>query len=125
MVRKAVKKRCKLSNLAVVKTLLSGGANILAANNYGKNPIHFAVRQGHSAVSKYLLQMFYATISRLPLHELLKDLTWIDDDPNSSDAQPIFIALHRSVLVTDDAVEILEFLVSQNAELLSSRDQDT
>jgi ankyrin repeat protein len=81
------------------------------------------VTYGHSAVSKYLLQMFYATISRLPLYELLKDLTWIGD-PNSSDDPPLFTAFHRNMLGTDDVVEILEFLVDRDPTLLCSRDPD-
>jgi ankyrin repeat protein len=60
---------------------------------------------------------------RLPLHKLLKNLTWIGN-PNSDDAPPLRTALHEHVLGTDDVVEILEYLVGQNPELLSSRDQD-
>jgi ankyrin repeat protein len=53
----------------------------------------------------------------------LEDLTWIGK-PNSDDAPPLRTALHEHVLGTDDAVEILEYLVGQNPELLSSHDQD-
>jgi ankyrin repeat protein len=114
---------CFNDHLPVVKALLSGGANILAANNGGRLPIDHAVRQGHSEVSKYLLQEFYATSRRLPLHELLEDLTWIGD-PNRVVSPPLRYALHQNVLGLDDVVDILEYLVGQNLALLSSRDQD-
>jgi ankyrin repeat protein len=106
--------------LPVVKALVSGGANILAANNDGELPIHCAVMCRKSEVSKYLLQNFYARTRRLPLHELVEDLTWIGH-PNSSDAPPLRTALHWNVLRTDDVVEILEYLVDQNPALVSSR----
>jgi hypothetical protein len=110
-------------HLPVVKALLAVGANILAANNARRLPFHCAVGRGYSAVSKYLLEQFYATTRRLPLHELLEDLTWIVH-PYSRGAPPIREALHRNVLGTDDVVEIVEYLVGQNPELLSSRDQN-
>jgi ankyrin repeat protein len=110
-------------HLTIVKALLAVGADCRAINNNGGLSIHYAVRHGHSAVSKFLLQEFYATTRRLPLHEVLEDLTWIDD-PDISDDPPLRAALHRNVLGTDDVVEILEFLVSRNPALLSSRDQD-
>jgi ankyrin repeat protein len=112
-----------MGHLAIVKALLSGGANILAINNRGKLPIHSAVRGRNSKASKYLLQHFYATIRLLPLHALLEDLTWIGN-PNSSGASALRTALDENVLGTDDVVEILEYLVGQSPELLSSRDQD-
>jgi hypothetical protein len=115
------------AHLPVVKALLSAGANILAVGSDGNLPIHLAVREGHSAaVSKCLLQHFYATSRRLPLHELLQDLTWKKKykNPFISAAPPLRIALHEHVLGTDDVVEILEYLVGQNSALLSSRDQD-
>jgi hypothetical protein len=66
--------------------------------------------EGHLDVSKYLLQHFYATsIRRLPLHDLLKDLTWTDN-PNSSAIPPLRAAVHRDALDTDDVEEILETL---------------
>jgi ankyrin repeat protein len=111
------------NHLSVVGALLSGGANILAANTYGRLPIDKAVRGGHSGVAEYLLWVFYATRTRLPLHEVLEDLTWIGN-PNSSDVPPLRAALHQDVLGTDDVVEILEFLVSQNSEWLRLRDPD-
>jgi ankyrin repeat protein len=80
----------------VVKSLLSRGADILAVHHYGRLPIHFAVSQGRSEVSKYLLREFYALIHRLPLHELLNNLTWIGD-PNSSDVPPLHAALDKCV----------------------------
>jgi ankyrin repeat protein len=111
------------NNLPVVKALLSAGADILAARNDGKLPIHFAVSEGKSEVSKYLLREFYAAFHRLPLHELVEDLTWIGN-PDGRDAPPLRTALHKNVLGTDDVVEILEYLVGQNPELLGSRDPD-
>jgi ankyrin repeat protein len=113
-----------MDHLAIVKALLSGGANFLATNNNDHPPIHYAVRKGQSEVSKYLLQHFYATTRRLPLHELLEDLTWIGDPNMSNGAPPLFAALHRNVLGTEYVVEIVEFMVSRNPALLSSRDQD-
>jgi ankyrin repeat protein len=110
-------------HLTVVKALVCGGANILAANNAGRLPIHFAVVERKSAVIKYLLQHFYATTRRLPLHELVEDLTWIGF-PNILVSPPLRYALHANVLGTDDVVAIIEYLVGQNPTLLSSRDQD-
>jgi ankyrin repeat protein len=107
----------------VVKALLRGGADILAVNNQGKLPVQQAISKGHSAVSKYLLQKYYATTRRLPLHELLEDLTWIGN-PDSCGVPPLRAALHQNVLRTDDVVEILEYLVGPNPELLCSRDRD-
>jgi ankyrin repeat protein len=111
------------SHLPVVKALLSGGADCRAINNQGRPPVYYAVSQGKSEASKCLLKQLYATTRRLPLHELLQDLTWIGN-PNSSDAPPLRYALHRNVLGTDDVVEILEYLVDRNPALVSSRDQD-
>jgi ankyrin repeat protein len=111
------------NHLAVVKALLSGGADMLAVNNYGELPIHLAVKRGNSEVSKYLLQEFYGKIRRLPLHELLEDLTCIVN-PNSSGVPPLRAALRQNLLGTDDVVEILEYLVDKNPALLSSRNQD-
>jgi ankyrin repeat protein len=113
------------NHLPVVKALLIGGANILAVNNEGHVPVHRAVRGGRSAgVAKCLLQHFYATTRRLPLHELVEDLTWIGN-PNRSDTPPLRAALHRDVLGTDDVVEILEYLLERVPTWLSSaRDQD-
>jgi ankyrin repeat protein len=108
-------------HLPVVKALLSGGADILACDIYGQLPIHVAVSRRRSAVAKYLLQQLYATTRRLPLHELLEDLTWID---NPANVPPLRAALDEHVLDTDDVVEILEYLVGQNPELISSRDRD-
>jgi hypothetical protein len=103
--------------------LLSGGADILAANDNGRLPTHVAVMFRNSAVSKYLLQQLYATTRRLPLHELVEDLTWIGD-PMSRDAPPLRAALDDNVLGTDDVVEILEYLVEQNPAWLCSRDEE-
>jgi hypothetical protein len=52
----------------------------------------------------------------------LEDLTWIGD-PNSNGVPPLRAILHRNVLGTDDVVEILEYLVGRNPELISSRNQ--
>jgi ankyrin repeat protein len=109
---------CKLN----AKVLLSGGANILAANNGGCLPIHHAVSFLQSEVVKYLLQQLYATTRHLPLHELLEDLTW-SGNPNSSGTPLLLTALHQGVLRTDDVVEIHEYLVDRNPELCSARDQ--
>jgi ankyrin repeat protein len=112
-------------HLPVVKALRSCGANILARNNDGELPIHDAVSGGNTAVAKYLLQQLYATTRRLPLHELLEDLTWIGDpDSTSNGVPPLRKALDENVLGTDDVVEILEYLVGKNPALLSSRDRD-
>jgi ankyrin repeat protein len=113
--------------VAAVQALLSGGAYILAANNSGQLPIHLAVEKGISEVVTCLLQQqTYATTRRLPLlHELLHDLTWIVDQSSiPSDVPPLREALNQNVLGTDDVVEIIEYLVVQNHELISSRDQD-
>jgi ankyrin repeat protein len=109
--------------LPVVKALLSGGANILAAINNGRLPVHEAVRKRKSAVAKYLLQQLYATTRRLPLHELVEDLTWIGDR-KSRDAPSLRAALDDNVLGTDDVVEILEYLVDRDPTLFSFRDED-
>jgi ankyrin repeat protein len=110
-------------HLPVVKALVSSGANILAANNEGDLPIHEAVTAGSSAVIKYLLQQLYATTCRLPLHELLEDLTWIGD-PYGVGVPPLRAARYQDVLGMDDVVEILEYLVDRKPELPSSRDRD-
>jgi hypothetical protein len=74
-------------------------------------------------VSKYLLQHYYATTCLLPLHELVEDLTWIGN-PDSIDVPPLCAALHKNVLDTDDVVEIVDYLIERNPELVYSRDQD-
>jgi ankyrin repeat protein len=107
----------------IVQALLSRGA-VLASNNDGYRPIYFAIREGNSAVAKCLLQHFYATTTRLPLHELLEDLTWIRTPLDSLSLPPLYEALDRNVLGTGDVVKILEYLVDQHPELLSSRDED-
>jgi ankyrin repeat protein len=114
---------CCNGHLPVVKALVTVGANIRAVNNRGRLSIHYAVNSGHSEVAKYLLRIFYATTRRLPLHDLLKNLTCIGN-LDSSDVPPLRYALDRNVLGTDDVVEIVEYLVSRNAALLTSRDQD-
>jgi hypothetical protein len=101
-------------HLPVVKALVSSGATILAVNNYGSLPIYVDVRNRNSEVRKHLLREFYATTRRLPLHELLKDLTWISDaNITTGGALPLRIALDENVLGTNDVVEIVEFLVDQ------------
>jgi ankyrin repeat protein len=115
---------CLNGHLPVVKAMLNGGANILAVSNYGDLPIDRAMRNRNPEVAKYLLQHFYATTRRPPLHELLKDLTWIGDLDISGSVPPLRAALHRKVLDTDDVSEILEYLVDRDPTLLRSRDQD-
>jgi ankyrin repeat protein len=113
------------NHLPVVKSLLSGGAYILAVNERGELPIHKALEFRSSAVSKCLLQHFYATIiRRLPLHELLKDLAWIRNPDSRVGVLPLFTALDENMLDMDDVVDILEYVVERNPELISSRDQD-
>jgi ankyrin repeat protein len=111
-------------HVLVVKALLSGGADICAVNNSGRLPVHYAVIAGDSAVSKCLLQHFYETTRLLPLHELLKDLTWIGDPDNIAGVPPLHFVLDENVLGTDEVVEILEFLIDQNPDSLASRDED-
>jgi ankyrin repeat protein len=113
-------------HLPVVKALVSGGADILARNNDvdGGLPIHVAVTGRKSEVTKYLLQHFYATIwGNLPLHQLLKDLTWIGNS-NGDPSIHLLYAIHQDVLGTDDVVEIIEYLVDTIPALPSSPDQD-
>jgi ankyrin repeat protein len=114
---------CFNDQLPVVKALLSGGADILAATDEGELPIHLAVGNGHSKVSKCLLQHIYAKTRRLPLHGIVEDLTF-EGNPNCRDYPPLRAALDRDVLGTDDVVEILEYLVDRDPTLLSSRDED-
>jgi hypothetical protein len=115
---------CYNGHVSVVIELLSRGANILAADDQGRLPIHLAVSLQNSEVAKYLLQHYYATIiRRLPLHELLKDLTW-NGISNSSDDPPLRSAFHLNVLGTDDVVEIIEYLVDRDPTWLTSRDEE-
>jgi ankyrin repeat protein len=119
---------CYNGHLPVVKALLAAGADILAADDQGRLPFHHALDTGRSEVAKCLLQHFYATTRRLPIHDLLEDLTSIGD-PDISDVPPLHDALHHEVLGTkvlgtDDIVEILECLVDQNPAWISSHDQD-
>jgi hypothetical protein len=65
----------------------------------------------------------WSTTRRLPLRELLEDLTWISD-PKSSDVPPLLHALHRNILGKDYDLEILEYLVGKSLALISSRDQE-
>jgi ankyrin repeat protein len=111
-------------HLPVVKALLSGGADILAVNNQGHLPIDAALYYRRSAVIKYLLQHFYATTCRLPLHELVEDLTWIGNPDSRVGVPPLRAALHRDLLRTDDVMEILKYLVDRKPASLSSRDRD-
>jgi hypothetical protein len=77
-----------------------------------------------SEVRKYLLQQLCATIiRRFPLHELVKDLSWIGNY-GRSDVPPLYNALHHDVLGTDDIADIIAYLVGRKPALLSSRDQD-
>jgi hypothetical protein len=102
-----------MDRLPVVKALLSGGADILLARrNNGQLPIHAGSGE-ESEVAKYLLQQLYAMARRLPLHDLVEDLTWIGD-PDSIGAPPLRFALEANLLGTDDVVEIIEYLVDQN-----------
>jgi ankyrin repeat protein len=115
---------CLMNDVVVVKALLSGGADILAVNDAGHLPMHLALNEGHSKVAKYLLQEFYAAIRVFPFHTLLEDLTWSYNPSIRLSDTPLRYALDATVLGTDDVVEILEFLVDLNPELLSSHDQD-
>jgi ankyrin repeat protein len=110
-------------HVAMVPALLSRGANTLATSEAGLLPVHYALSEGHSTVSKCLLLQLYATTRRLPLHELLKDLTW-KGNPDSINAPLLRTALDWNVLGMDDVVEIVEYVVGQNPALLCSRDQD-
>jgi ankyrin repeat protein len=113
------------NHVPIVKALLAAGADCRVANNDGQLPIHRAMSGRKSEASKHLLQHFYATTRRLPLHKLLEDLMWIGDPSSIGiDGPPLRAALHQDVLRTDAVVEILEFLVDRNPELLSSRDHD-
>jgi ankyrin repeat protein len=119
---------CFGGNLAIAKALLSCGADMLAANDRGLLPIHTAVAKGSSAATKYLLQQFYAAMRSRPLHQLVEDLAW-NDHPDitvitTGGVPPLRSAFHQEVLGTDDVVEIVEFLVERNPQLLCSRDQD-
>jgi hypothetical protein len=58
-------------------------------------------------VAKYLLQQLYATTRRLPLHELVEDLSWIGSFYHS-DVPPLCFTLDETLLCTDDVVEIVE-----------------
>jgi ankyrin repeat protein len=111
-------------HLPVVKAFLSGGANLLTANNYGQRHIDKATRRGgNSEVVKCLLGHFYSTICGVPpLHELLEDLTCNTDVV--AGFPPLRLALLCNVLDTDHVVEIVEYLVGRDPELLSARDQD-
>jgi ankyrin repeat protein len=116
---------CFGGNLAIVKALLSRGADMLAANDRGLLPMHTAVAKGSSAVTKYLLQQFYAEMRSRPLHQLVEDFAWNDHPAiTRGGVPPLHSAFHQEVLGTDDVVEIVEFLVERNPELLCSRDQD-
>jgi hypothetical protein len=88
-------------HLPVVKALASGGANILAVNNKGRLHIDQSMDLRMSEVAKYLLQQLYATTRRLPFHDLLEDLTWIND-PRSIGAPPLHAALHRRNMLGAD-----------------------
>jgi ankyrin repeat protein len=112
-------------HLPVVKSLLAAGVDICAINNNGILPIHQALIMRNSEMVKCLLEHFYVTIRRLPLHALLDDLTWMKNHTFSVGLPPVRIALHTDVLRTDHVVEMVEYLIEQNPALLScSRDQD-
>jgi ankyrin repeat protein len=106
-------------NLEIVEELVTAGADIRAVNYDGNLPMDEAVHGVESDVVKYLLQQFYATIfyyeDRLPLHALVEDA--------SVDGSPLCIALRQDVLLTDHVLEIIAFLVGQNPESLSARNQ--
>jgi ankyrin repeat protein len=110
----------------IVQALLAVGADCRVINNIGILPIHYAVMRGKSEVAKNLLQHFYATTGRLPLHELLNDLTWIGDPCGTGiiGTPPLRSAINHNVLGTEDVVEVLEYLVDRNPELVYSRNQD-
>jgi cytochrome c len=53
--------------LECVKILVEAGADVNALNRYREPPIHFAVKNGHSAVSDYLLENGYVVPIATPI----------------------------------------------------------
>jgi ankyrin repeat protein len=109
--------------------LVSAGADIRAVSNNGLLPMEDAPIAGAfitlingkaSDVIKYLMKEFYSSIfqheGRLPLHALLED--------ESRGGTSRRKTLELNVLDTDDVLEIMAFLVSQDPKLLIARNQD-
>jgi hypothetical protein len=109
--------------VTVLKALLEKGADIHAANDERELSIDFALRLMESSPVKCLLQHHYSSLcdgeGRLPLHAILRDATL---DGNTT--PPLRTALHQNVLVTNDLLEIIVFLVNQNPELVTALDED-
>jgi ankyrin repeat protein len=109
--------------MEVLTALLKRGADIHVATNRGELPIDFALRLMESAPVKCLLQHHYSSLcdgeGRIPLHAILRDATF-DGNP----VPPLRTALDEEVLDTNDLLEIIKFLVNQNPELVSARDED-
>jgi ankyrin repeat protein len=108
-------------NLEICKSLVSAGADLHAVNYHGYFPMDHALCFGGSTDAlKYLLQKFYASIfeheGRLPIHALLEDL--------STDGTSLRKALEQDVFGTEGVLEIITFLVVQNPESRSARNQD-
>jgi ankyrin repeat protein len=105
-----------LFNLECIQALVGAGAHIRAVDL----PITEALRGlRNSDATKYLMKEFYASIfkheDRLPLHAILQDA--------SADDTPLRKALEEDEFGTDDVLEIIAFLDSQNPGSLIARNQ--
>jgi ankyrin repeat protein len=105
-----------------LKALLEKGADIHPANSKGFLPIDFALTVENAAMVKCLLQHHYSNLcdgeGRLPLHAFLTDAT-----NGGNLVPPLRAVIRQNVLGTNDLLEIIEFLVNQNRELVSARDR--
>ena len=82
------------ADVAVVKYLITQGANIHAKNNYGVTPLHWAADTGHIATAQYLISQGADVNAQ--------------DDENKS---PLHWAAYKG------HVEFVKFLVSQGANI--------